>query len=93
MLLKGGLFFLLKLDGIANGKHIDLANDTGLPPGTPVSVEIVERPRLSVEEKRALAHRLCGVWKDDKEIQAIFKEILKQRRASRPREISLDLPS
>jgi hypothetical protein len=45
---------------------------------------------LSLERKREIVHELSGVWADDPSIPAIFDEILRERHASRPRQVSLD---
>lgn len=80
---------ILRLNGTINGNRVELECDPGVPPGSPVIVEVDTAP-LSVEERRRRIEESCGVWKDDEEIRLIFEEILAARRSSTPREVNLD---
>jgi hypothetical protein len=81
---------VMKLEGTVNGRHIELDHEVPLAAGSRVSVQIKAQD-LSVAEKRRVLHELCGVWKDDLEIQAIFREIEQQRKLRKPREVNLDV--
>jgi len=51
----------------------------------PVIVNIKTKPLL-LEEKLKLFDKLCGSWKDDGSLEAIFAEIERQRHEDKPRE-------
>jgi hypothetical protein len=54
----------LQLHGIIDGKHIELEQETGLPAGSPVLVQIQPTP-LDLDMQRRLIEALCGAWADD----------------------------
>jgi hypothetical protein len=81
----------VNLKGIVTGKHIELERETGLPPGSEVKVSLsIEKPELSLDEKRALLEKLFGSWANDPSIPGIFERIAGERKKDLPREIDLD---
>lgn len=82
----------VQVQGIIDGKHIELERETGLPPGQAVLVR-VEPVLLSPDEKRRLVDELCGAWAGDPSIGTIFAEIEGERSAARPRDVDFDVPS
>lgn len=73
------------LKGTVHGKHIELEQVPSLPEGSPVLVSIEPLPR-SGDERRSEIVYLCGAWKNDPSISAIFEEIAQERRTHRGRE-------
>ena len=45
--------------------------------------------RVTSDEKRKKFMSTAGVWKDDKEIEKIFKEIAEERRKAKMRDVDL----
>lgn len=83
---------VLQMQGTVRGKQIELEDDTGLPSGSIVTVNIQPRPLL-LEEKRRLLLLLCGAWAGDSSIPSIFAEIERQRAVSAPRLANFDVAS
>jgi hypothetical protein len=79
----------IQLQGVINGKHIELETEPELPPGSVVIVDIQPKP-LTLEEQRHMIDALCGAWKNDNTIVPIFAEIERERAESMPREVNLD---
>ena len=80
----------VQLQGVINGKHIELEQEPGLPAGSVVLVSIhAKLPTL--EEKRQLVDVLCGAWADDASLGPIFAEIEQQRALTVPREVGFDV--
>ncbi len=70
---------VVHLHGIVRGRRIDLDDETGLPDGVSVTVDI----RLDSgqgDDLRDRIDRLCGAWADDPSIDAVFSEIASARR-------------
>ena len=72
-----------QLHGVIHGKRIELERETGLPPGSAVTVYIQLTP-LPLGEKRRLADMLCGAWAGDPSLKSIFAEIEQQRATTIP---------
>ncbi len=77
-----------KIKGTVHGKTIELEQAPSLPDGSQVSVSL-EPLLYSVEERRRLILDLSGAWKNDPSIVAIFKEIARERRTHRGREVRI----
>jgi hypothetical protein len=77
---------LLQIPGIVNGKSIELEQETGLPEGSQVMINILP-VSLPLNEKLKLAESLCGTWAGDPSLDAIFAEIEQQRDAAITRKI------
>ena len=77
----------VQLQGIINGKYIELDREPGLPSGSVVLVNIQVKPP-TLEEKRQIVDALCGAWQDDSTLGPIFAEIEQQRLETAPREVS-----
>ena len=71
----------MRVQGVINGKHIELLYETDLPDGLPVIVDIHPKS-LSLAEKRGLIDELCGSWAGDDSLKLIFTEIECKRHAS-----------
>lgn len=71
--------------GTVHGKHIELEQVPSLPEGSVVLVSIEPLPR-SGSERQSEILSLCGAWKNDPSISAIFDEIAQERRTHRGRE-------
>ena len=82
----------VQIQGVINGKQIELDHEVGLPYGLRVIVDIQANP-LSLEEKRQQVDVLCGAWADDTSIDQIFADIEQQRAATTPREVDLHASS
>jgi hypothetical protein len=82
----------LQLHGIIDGKHIELEQETGLPAGSPVLVQIQPTP-LDLDTQRRLIEALCGAWADDPSIATVFADIERQRAKSTPRDVDYDASS
>jgi hypothetical protein len=80
------------LHGVIHGKRIELEEETGLPSGSAVIVDIQPKP-LSLEEKQRLADALCGVWANDPSLKPIFDEIERQRALTTPRDVNFHAAS
>lgn len=74
--------------GIVRGKRIELDEETGLPPGSVVTVELRSVPS-TLEERRRLIDGLRGAWDDDS-LDPIFEEIQRERALTRPRDSAFD---
>jgi hypothetical protein len=83
---------LAQMQGVIDGKHIELECETGLPVGTTVIVRI-QRKSLTLQEKRRWVDRLCGAWADDPSLKPIFAEIERQRALTMPREVNFHAAS
>ena len=68
----------MHLHGIIYGKRIELEEETDLPSGSSVIVDI-RLKSLSVEEKQRLTDALCGAWANDPSLKTIFEEIERHR--------------
>lgn len=75
--------------GIIRGSHIELETATGLPEGTPVSVDIKSAP-MTREQMEQLASRLFGVFAEDTEFLKTMEEVERERSSQPPRDINLD---
>ncbi len=82
----------LRMRGTIKGKRIELEQETGLPAGSIVTVNIQSK-QLRLGEKRRRVSALCGAWSGDASIQPIFSEIERQRGMTLPREASFDVAS
>jgi len=71
----------MKLHGVIDGKHIELEQETGLPAGSPVLVQM-QATALDVEAKRRVIEALCGAWADDPSLTDIFADIERQRASA-----------
>jgi hypothetical protein len=80
------------LHGVIHGKRIELEEETGLPSGSAVIVDIQPKP-LSLEEKQRLADTLCGTWATDPSLKPIFDEIERQRTLTAPRDVNFHAAS
>ena len=76
------------LKGTIHGNHIELEQAPSVPDGSVVMVSIEPLP-FSDEERRHRILDLCGAWKNDPFISAIFEEISQERHAHRGREIRI----
>lgn len=76
----------MQFHGTIHGSHIDLDQDTGLPPGTRVRV-IIEPPELSAEQKRALFQSVFRSCADDPTFADAVAEAEAERHAQTPRPI------
>ena len=79
----------MQLHGVIDGKHIELEQETGLPAGSAVLVQI-QSTDLDVAAKRRVIDALCGAWADDPSVAAIFADIQRQREDTTPRPIDYD---
>lgn len=75
-----------QVQGIINGKYIELDREPNIPSGARVIIEIQSKP-LSLVEKRRLVDQLCGSWASDPSLKAIFADIEAQRAITQPREV------
>ena len=82
----------MQLHGVIDGKHIELEQETGLPAGSPVLVQIQSAP-LALEAKRQVIEALCGAWADDPSVAPIFADLQRQRDETAPRPINYDAPA
>ena len=76
------------LKGTVHGNHIELEQAPSVPDGSLVLVSIEPFP-VSDDERRRRILDLCGAWKNDPSIPAIFDEIAQERHAHRGREIRI----
>ncbi len=81
-----------QLHGIIAGKRIELEEETGLPDGSPVIVQI-QLTNSDLDRRRRMIEALCGAWADDPSLVNIFAEIEQQRDQARPRDTDFDAPS
>ena len=65
---------MVRLNGVIRGSRIELEQETGLPDGARVSVQIEHRP-VALEAVRRAVDELCGAWAQDDSLEAIFREI------------------
>jgi hypothetical protein len=79
----------MQLHGVIDGKHIELEQETGLPAGSSVLVQIQAAP-LDLAAKRRMIEALCGAWADDPSLTHIFADIQRQRAQSTPRSVDYD---
>ena len=82
----------LPLHGIVDGKHIELEQETGLPAGSSVLVQI-QRVALDLDLQRQLIEALCGAWADDPSLTNIFADIERQRAQAEARDVDYDASS
>jgi hypothetical protein len=82
----------MQLHGIIDGKHIELEEETGLPAGSAVIVQI-QPSGTDLAIRRHMIEALCGAWADDPSIAAIFADIERQRDQATPRDFDFDAPS
>ena len=75
----------IEVQGVINGKYIELDWEPGLPSGTAVLVRIHAKSP-SLEEQRHLVDALCGAWAGDPGLAPIFSETEQQRAITMPRE-------
>lgn len=80
---------VVKLKGIIKGKRIELDRELGLPSGSEISLSI-ETPERSIEERRKSVQSLFGSWKNDADIQQVFKKMTRDRRRRLPRKVDMD---
>ena len=69
---------LLRLHGKVDGKRVELDSDPGLPPDSPVAVEL-ETAALSTERRRRRIMESFGAWAGNDSIVEIFAEIERER--------------
>ena len=79
----------IRLQGIINGKNIELETEPDLPHGSVVLVDIQPK-QLTLDEQRRMIDELGGAWKDDATIAPIFAEIERERAVSMSREVGLN---
>jgi len=80
----------IHLRGVVRGLKIELESDPGLPAGSRVDVTI-DRSSLSAKERRKALKKLCGVWRDDASVMAVFEGILADRLKTKPRLAEFDV--
>ena len=74
--------------GTVRGKTIELEQALSLPDGAPVLLSVEPLP-ASDEERRRWVLDLCGAWKNDPSLVAIFEAIAQERRVHREREVRI----
>jgi hypothetical protein len=79
----------LQRHGIVHGTRIELDADTGLPPGSAVTVDLYPAS-ATLEQRRRLIDMLCGAWDGDDSLGPIFEVIQRERALTRPRDLDLD---
>lgn len=77
-----------KIQGKVYGKSIELEKALSLPDGAPVLLSIEPLP-ISDEERGKQILDLCGAWKNDSSLTAIFERIAQERRAHKEREVRI----
>jgi hypothetical protein len=82
----------MQLHGTIDGKRIELEEETGLPDGSAVLVQI-QLTDNDLETRRRMIEALCGAWADDPSLPGIFAEIERQRDQAGSRNIDFDAPS
>lgn len=80
---------VVQVSGVINGRSIELERDVGLPAGAEVRVRI-EAPDLSLEERRRRVRALCGAWKGDDSLEAVFASVARDRQNRACRDVNLD---
>ncbi len=76
--------------GTIRGTHIDLEEETGLPPDSAVTVSLVPVAPSPLAQTRQLIDTLCGAWSADESLRPVFEEIQRRRTSSQPRDVHLD---
>lgn len=79
---------VVKLNGIIKGNQIALEGKTGLRSGTPVTVTVTPRAKMSVAEKRRRLRELFKELGQDASFIKALEGVVEQR--SEPREVDLD---
>lgn len=77
-----------KVQGKVRGKSIELERVLSLPEGAEVLLSVEALP-ISDEERRKQILNLCGAWKNDSSLTAIFERIAQERRAHKEREVRI----
>jgi len=74
--------------GTVRGKTIDLEKTLALPDGSRVLLSVQPLPISTGERRRAILD-LCGAWKGDPSLGAIFEKIAKERAAHKERQVRI----
>ena len=77
-----------QIKGTVRGKGIELERAPSLPEGSRVLLT-VEALTTSDEERRQAILGLCGTWKNDQSLPAIFTEIAEERHHHKEREVRI----
>ena len=82
----------MQVHGVIDGKHIELEQETGLPAGSSVLVQIQSAPP-DLHAQREIIEALCGAWADDPSVLDIFADIQRERERAAPRNTDYDAPA
>ena len=74
--------------GTVHGKTVELERALSLPDGASVLLSVEPLPG-SEEERRRWLLELCGAWKHDPSLVAIFETIAQERQAHRERKVQI----
>jgi hypothetical protein len=78
----------MKFKGIVRGQVIELPQDTALPDGTEVTIDLTPTAQpLDVQERLAKIQELFGCWRDQPDLMEIFAEIDRDRHADLGRSV------
>ncbi len=64
----------MQTQGIIKGNYIELVQETGIPDGTGILVDI-QLLKPNIQDQHTLIDQLCGSWAGDPSISGIFSEI------------------
>jgi hypothetical protein len=87
-----GIKMIVRRTGVVRGRSIELYSESGLPDGAEVTIQI-ESNGLSLEERRRRMQALCGAWRSDDSLEAVFDSIAVERQGRGHREVNLNDPS